>query len=134
MGSRAARKSPKITARAKVWLEADGAYVFGWGIGKILKAVEQEGSIKAAAGVVGKSYRHIWTRIKQAEQALGFALVETTVGGNAPRRSELTHAAHTLVRQFDNLRSRVFELVEAESASMLQVLRASQKSGGERSD
>lgn len=123
------RKLPAIAVRAKVWLESDGKYVFGLGISNILKAVDQAGSIKAAAAIVGKSYRHIWTRIKQAEQALGVPLVKTTVGGNTPRRSELTHEAQTLVRQFDRLRSRVFRLVDKEFTTMLQAIRDRGESG-----
>ena len=115
-------QSPVITARAKVWLEANGEYVFGLGIGNILKAVDQEGSIKAAAEVVGKSYRHIWTRIKETERALGLSLVETTVGGHQPRRSELTREAQALVRKFDRLHRRVHQLVEKESSSMLRAI------------
>jgi molybdate transport system regulatory protein len=117
-------RSPAIAARAKVWLESDGEYVFGLGISKILKAVDQEGSIKAAAAVVGKSYRHIWTRIKEAERALGVPLVATTVGGNSPRRSALTREAQTLVAQFDRLRDRVFQLVEEEFATIVQAIRS----------
>ncbi len=123
MSTRSHRKSPAIAARAKLWLESDGHYVFGWGISNILKAIDGAGSIKAAAAVVGKSYRHIWTRLKQAEEALGVPLVETTVGGNAPRRSELTQEARMLVSQFDRLRNRVFELVEREFATTLEAIR-----------
>ncbi len=115
--------SPALTARAKVWLESDGEYVFGLGISKILQAVGQEGSIKAAAVVVGKSYRHIWTRIKETEQALGVLLVQTTVGGNRRRRSELTPEGQALAREFDRLRRRVFRLVKRESTSILKVVR-----------
>ena len=68
------RKNPskrrQIQPRVKIWLEADGQYVFGFGISEILKAVEQSGSIKAAAELLGKSYRHIWARVKKAEADL----------------------------------------------------------------
>ena len=50
---RSRRQPPEISARVKVWLEAKGDYVFGLGIGNILKAVAQEGSIKGAAAAVG---------------------------------------------------------------------------------
>lgn len=116
---------PEITARVKVWLEVRGDYVFGMGIGNILKAVGQEGSIKAAAAAVGKSYRHIWTRIKETERALGCALVETTVGGSELRRSELTPQAERLVQQFDDLHRRVCQLVEHESGAILSAVSSS---------
>ena len=119
---RSRRQPPEISARVKVWLEAQGDYVFGLGIGNILKAVAQEGSIKAAAAAVGKSYRHIWTRIKETERALGCALVATTVGGNELRRSELTPQAERLVQQFDDLHRRVCQLSDIESGAILDAI------------
>ncbi len=56
----------QIQPRVKVWLESGGQHVFGLGISEILKAVESAGSIKAAAELQGKSYRHVWSRIKIA--------------------------------------------------------------------
>jgi molybdate transport system regulatory protein len=106
------RRNPR--PRAKVWLEIDGAYIFGRGISDILKAVAQCGSIKEAARSVGKSYRHVWARIKAAEQALGAELVRTQVGGSGVRRSELTALGCDLVRDFDVLRQQVLKLVERE--------------------
>ena len=70
-----------FTPRVKVWLEVEGRYAFGLGISEILQAVERAGSIKGAAAELGKSYRHVWGRVKQAEEALGTRLVQTQVGG-----------------------------------------------------
>ena len=100
--------------RVKVWLEIDGHYVFGFGISAILKAVDKTGSIKAAAAMLGKSYRHIWTRIKRVEKALGEPLVETRVGGEGPSRSRLTTLARRLVEDYDALRKRMFDVVDQE--------------------
>ncbi len=114
-----AHRSP-ITPRAKVWLEVDGQYVFGLGISNILKGVEQTGSIKEAAQTVGKSYRHVWSRIKAAERSLGIVLVETRVGGEQPRRSQLTDAARQLVREYDRLREQLFQMVEQQFAATVR--------------
>ena len=103
-----------MKARVKVWLEIDDEYVFGFGLSEILKAVDSEGSIKAAADVLGKSYRHVWGRIKEAEQAVGERLVQTRVGGEETNRSALTKLAKRLVTDFDSLRQRTFDVVEQE--------------------
>ena len=113
MPTRSRQNTRSVVPRAKVWLERDGEYVFGAGISRILQAVEQAGSIKGAATIVGKSYRHVWSRIKEAESNLGSTLVETRVGGSGDHRSELTQEARDLIRRFDELRSRV--LVQLES-------------------
>src|SRR5439155_5623497 len=82
-------KEARLVPCLKVWLEVGGDYAFGLGIGEILQAVDRAGSIKQAAADLGKSYRHVWSRIKQAEQALGRQLVRTQVGGQGKQRSSL---------------------------------------------
>ena len=101
-----------VTPRAKVWLEVNGTYVFGLGVCRILQAVDQTGSIKEAAVVVGKSYRHVWARIKEVEQRLGIVLVETQVGGGNRRRSTLTEPARELASSYQEIRQQLFEMVE----------------------
>src|SRR5438270_9872610 len=113
------RRSPaqtSLTPRIKVWLEADGCYAVGLGIAEILQAVARAGSIKQAAADLGKSYRHVWGRIQQAEAALGRPLVETRVGGHGARRSGLTDEARRLAAAFLALRSRMFEVLDEEFA------------------
>ena len=85
---------PRLVPRVKVWLEQDGGYAFGLGLADILQAVGRTGSIKAAAAELGKSYRHVWARIKQAERALGERLVEARVGGE-PLAAERTYRVAT---------------------------------------
>ena len=108
---------PNVHARLKVWLEIDGEYVFGVGISRILRGVRTSGSIKAAAGLLGKSYRHIWSRIKEAERALGEPLVETQVGGTGTNRSTLTDRAERLMNDYDALRQRMLDVAEQEFSS-----------------
>jgi len=109
-----------MTPRVKVWLEIDDKYVFGFGLSEILKAVEATGSIKAGADRLGKSYRYVWGRIKRAERALGEPLVEARVGGKGTRRSSLTKLASRLVRDYDALRKRMFDIVGQEFSSRFE--------------
>jgi molybdate transport repressor ModE-like protein len=118
--SRSSDLADRVKPRTKLWLEVNSQYVFGLGISNILKAVQQTGSIKAAAREVGKSYRHVWDKIKQAEQALGAPLVWTQVGGKDARRSELSELAQDLVRDYDDCRQRLFDLVQVEFSQRLQ--------------
>jgi molybdate transport system regulatory protein len=118
MSQRSVQPRPQQAAlvpRVKVWLETDSRrYAFGFGLSEILQAVDRVGSIKHAAGDLGKSYRYVWGRIKQAEQTLGLQLVETQVGGQGVQRSCLTPQARVLVSQFLAVRRQVTRLVEQE--------------------
>jgi molybdate transport system regulatory protein len=110
----------RVKPRAKLWLEVGDQYVFGLGISEILKGVQRTGSIKAAAREVGKSYRYVWDKIKQAEHALGAPLVQSQVGGKDSRRSELSELAQDLIRDYDGFRQCLFELVQVEFSQRLR--------------
>jgi molybdate transport system regulatory protein len=118
MASRSTPGGPRrlsLTPRVKVWLEARGSYAFGLGISDILRAVGRAGSIKQAAADLGLSYRYVWARVKEAEEALGLRLVATRVGGDpGARRSALTPEARRLVTAFRRLRHRMLQVVRAE--------------------
>jgi molybdate transport repressor ModE-like protein len=115
VGTRSRRHGQTATLqpRIKVWLEAEGRYAFGFGLCEILRAVEQTGSIKQAAGELGKSYRYIWGRVKQAEDVLGRQLVETQVGGKDAQRSRLTPEAGRLLADFLALREDLKSLLNS---------------------
>lgn len=103
-----------VKPRVKVWLELQGEYVFGHGLSRMLDAVRETGSIKEAAKSLGKSYRYVWGRIKQAEESIGESLVETQVGGAGAHRSDLTPRAQELLDAFYALRERMTEVLEEE--------------------
>src|SRR5262249_9693925 len=104
----------RFVPRVKVWLEVEGRYAFGLGIAEILQAVGQAGSIKQAAADLGKSYRYVWGRIQDAEEALGRPLVRARVGGHGHQRSSPADEARRLVSAFLALRARMFEAVRDE--------------------
>lgn len=105
--TRTRRAAASLVPRVKVWLEIGGCYAFGFGITEILQAVDRAGSIKFAAAKMGKSYRYVWGRIKEAEAVLGRPLVATQVGGRDKHRSSLTPLARKLLTAYLALRSRL---------------------------
>lgn len=107
-----------IGPRIKLWFELDGRRVFCAGICQILQAVEQTGSIKEAATTIGRSYRFVWGRLKEAETTFGQQLVETRVGGELAQRSTLTPAGCRLVQNYQRLRQKLFEVADAEFAKL----------------
>lgn len=101
-----------VRPRVKIWLEADGESVLCRGLSDILRAVDETGSIKSGATKVGRSYRFVWARIKEAEAAFGASLVESRVGGREAKRSELTPLARDLLNTFDEMCAKVYQLVD----------------------
>ena len=117
-GTRSPRRTQTATLqpRIKVWLESDGGSGFCNGMCLILKAVERTSSIKQAAAELGKSYRYVWGRIKDAERVVGKQLVETQIGGKASQRSRLTPFAKQLAADLLALRDEMKTFLEREFA------------------
>jgi molybdate transport repressor ModE-like protein len=111
-----ADRRARLVPRIKIWLEIDGQYAFGFGLSEMLRAVDETGSIKQAAADLGKSYRYVWGRIKDAEKTLGRQLVETHVGGKDPQRSCLTGEARRFVADFQEVRRRMIRSIQVEFA------------------
>ena len=70
----------------------------------LLRAVDDAGSINAAAEELGRSYARANERLTALEEAFG-SLVERTRGGPDGGGSELTDDARDLLERFDRLRA-----------------------------
>ncbi|MCK9270092.1 MAG: LysR family transcriptional regulator [Bacteroidales bacterium] len=102
----------EILLHHKMWLETpDGQGILGDGKWKILKTVDQEGSLTAACQKLGLTYRRTWGDLKKIEQQLGFPLLNKSRGGKEGGMSELSPQGKALTAAFDRFHSRVDEVV-----------------------
>ena len=92
----------------KVWIEKDGKVLFGKGRDNILKAIEEQHSLNAAAKELGMSYRAAWGRLKASEERMGIKLVET---GIKEKSMQLTPVARKMIERFEKLERDVEELL-----------------------
>jgi len=115
---------PSLTIRTNIWLETeDGEVALSrWRI-ELLEAVDREGSISAAAKALGIQYRLAWQRIREMEERLGFALVETTVGGRGGGGAQLTPEARALVDELKAMFAVIDNCAQEQSAKYLHRLR-----------
>lgn len=75
--------------------------IFGGGKWHMLRAIKEQGSIKAAADSLGRSYRKAWGDIKKAEEGFGKPLVIKSRGGANGGHAELTDFGEILLKQWD---------------------------------
>ena len=97
----------------KIWLSTeDGSGIMGDGKWKILKAIKEHGSLKAATEALGITYRRTWGDLKGIEQKLGFSILEKTRGGKEGGATHLTPEGDLLVSAFDAFHSKVDVVME----------------------
>jgi molybdate transport system regulatory protein len=95
----------------KVWLDSDGK-AFGDGPYRLLRLVEQTGSLHKAASEMNMSYRKAWLMLRAIEERLGFSLVERRVGGVAGGGSMLTERARGFLDQYEAFHREVDEALQ----------------------
>ena len=97
-------RSHRVRVRHKVWLDAGGKFALGDGGMALLRAIDAEGSIRAAARTVKWSYRHALMYLDNAEAALRQQLVERARGGSEQGGAQLTPRGHALVQRYTRFR------------------------------
>jgi molybdate transport system regulatory protein len=93
-----------IFLKYEVWLEdIDKNLIISQRSLELLKLIKETGSLKAAAEEFGISYRKAWGDLKEAEEKLGFVLLDKKRGGQFGGTSELTEDGLNLIKAFEEL-------------------------------
>ena len=82
-------------------LDETGQRFFGDGPCRLLRLVEQTGSLRAAAMEMGMAYTKAMKLLKQAENAVGEPLTTRAAGGKAGGGSALTQKGKELTQQYE---------------------------------
>lgn len=77
---------------------------FGEGPCRLLHAVEETGSLRAAAQSMDMAYSKAMKMLKTAEGALGFSLIHRTTGGKSGGGSTLTEAGRNWLAKYEAYR------------------------------
>lgn len=97
----------------KIWLSGlTGNGMIGDSTYELLQMIGEKGSISAAAALMSVSYRKAWGDIEQAEEILGYPLIEKQRGGKDGGKSELTPAARKLLEAYRALQQKFDDSVE----------------------
>ena len=102
----------KLQPRSKVWLELDGRVVLSEWRAELLLAVEETGSLVAAATKLNVPHRTAWEKIRQTEKELGMRMLDTRSGGPEGGRSSLTPEARELLNRFQLITVNLTALVD----------------------
>lgn len=78
------------------------AKCFGPGVAQLLHRVERLHSLRAAALEMEMAYSKAWTVIKNAENALGFKLLDSTAGGKHGGGASLTAEGAAMLTTYDS--------------------------------
>ena len=107
------KESSLVRPGIRLYLSDDRSEgMFGDGKWRLLRSIEEEGSIRKAAEKLGRGYRKAWGDIKRTENALGRKLVRKTRGGPTGGATELTEFGRELLAGWQRYREAVMEGME----------------------
>lgn len=86
------------------FLDDSGRKFFGEGPCRLLRLVEETGSLRCAAASMEMAYSKALKLVKQAESALGFPLTQRSVGGKDGGGSTLTPEGRAFLAQYEAYR------------------------------
>ena len=84
--------------------DEDGERFFGEGPCRLLHAIEQTGSLRAAAQSMQMAYTKALGLVRHAEQVVGFALTERKIGYKSGCVSVLTDEAQEFLYRYEQYR------------------------------
>ena len=86
------------------FLDENNEKFFGEGPARLLRGVEQTGSLRAAALSMNMAYTKALKLIRNAEAALGFALIHRCIGGRDGGGSQLTDRGKEWIQRYEAYR------------------------------
>lgn len=91
------------TVDGRLWVDKAGEAFLGHGRIELLRQIDEQGSISAAARVMGMSYKAAWQAVDAMNNLADRPLVERLTGGKHGGGTSLTEEGHRAVAMFDRV-------------------------------
>ena len=110
-----ALRYPKLEQTYAVWLSIENRKIIGELEVRMLRSIDQTGSLSLAARTLDLSYPFLWNTISRIEQATNRKLVTRERGGQKGGRAELTSQGKQLLQAYTELDSKVHRFLEGDT-------------------
>ncbi|HTS52285.1 MAG TPA: winged helix-turn-helix domain-containing protein [Burkholderiales bacterium] len=121
---RAAGKRPQAAGRPKPQIRIMFRKAIAMGPGKadLLRAIEQTGSISAAARDLGMSYRRAWLLVDTMNQCFKSPVVETLTGGQRGGGARVTELGHEVLERYVEMEAKASASVQKDLAAFTRLM------------
>ncbi len=98
-----------MRAATSIYLFKGDERFFGEGPCRLLRGIQECGSLRASAMKMNLSYSKAIAMMNRAEEALGFSLTEKQIGGKGGGGSKLTPEAIAFLEKYEAYREACYE-------------------------
>jgi len=96
----------------RVWLSNEDKKIFGEGPFRLLRKVEELGSLRQASISMNMSYSKAWKILKNIEEEMNILVLERSVGGENGGGSKITEEAKQLMNKYEMLKLNIEKAIE----------------------
>jgi len=118
----AKRKAAPSALQPQLRISFKKSIAMGPGKADLLDAIDETGSISAAARAMGMSYRRAWLLVETMNQCFKSALVETATGGEHGGGAVVTELGHEVVRRYRAMETKAAASVAREMGDFVALM------------
>lgn len=116
-------------AKPRIRILFGSAYAIGPGKADLLQAIEQSGSISAAARSMGMSYRRAWLLVDTMNRCFREPVVDTSTGGKGGGGAQITQFGRTVLRCYRTMETGAAASIARTMPDFSKLLRATPPRG-----
>jgi len=104
----------KYKIKSRIWIEADNKVLIGEGRVRLLKAIEETGSLSKAARSIQISYKKAWTMLDAVNKSAKNPVTESSTGGKGGGGAVLTTYGKELIKAFEAINKNCWEHLDSQ--------------------
>ena len=110
------------SVKVKIQLVVNDSIALGPGKADLLEAIQENGSISAAAVHMGMSYKRAWDLVITMNKSFKQTVVATSVGGGKGGGAEITDFGSQVLVQYRDIEAKITLVLKAEMSDLLFML------------
>lgn len=104
--------------KSRLWIEVNQNVLLGEGRVKLLKAIQETGSLSKAAKHQKMSYKKAWQMIDSVNKSGKQAIVETSIGGQGGGGATVTAYGIKLMDAFERINKNCWDFLDQELSKL----------------
>jgi len=100
--------------KSRIWIEVDNKVLLGEGRVRLLKAIEETGSLSKAARSIQISYKKAWTMVDSVNKSAKKPVTESSTGGKGGGGATLTEYGKKLIQVFEDINKNCWTHLDSE--------------------
>ena len=104
--------------KSRIWIETKGNVLLGEGRVRLLKAIDETGSLSKAAKSLHISYKKAWTLIDSVNKSAKKPVTTSSIGGKGGGGATLTPYGKDLISAFEKINKDCWRFLDKQTAKL----------------